>query len=846
MSSTSSQRQRVVLVDEEWAATLVGLPMAVPNSWWEGYKRDDDTLNAGTIVGVDFHQPNSKYFQLECGDEIYAMRYDAVYQYVDTDHASYDAAKFRLPLSAPANPEHERGVTIAPRKKKKQTILRDDEDDDDDEDEGSDDYFATPPKRSKPAVRKRKHNKRKATINPDLVFGAVANAGAGANDGIEASVDEDPTTTADPNRYTMTDKVDWTRRENGTGRIIEPVPYTGPSELFDIELEDGDLEKMKDAHGTIRFHLVFDWLLPKFGEGLDEDGFYEFVAARMRNYMIQIIRKHAFSPEYFDPYDEKIITADNVARFFGCQLVRAIKGLPSVRDCWSTRESLDAIGTAKESMPRAAFSDMQRCMHFADDWEEEDREVWGDNFVDKKFESPIDIANHRRKFGVVEDAFNARWKAAVIFGRRLTMDESRTPGWYHGPITQGPEPKPVRTGATMHTVCVTDGPLATYKLHARTFGGKTDEDLQSRHENVVTTQKWVNLMDIILDEFKGNGHCATMDSAYMGDVMAQIGREEWQLNMVGTSQSNRVGADVKDVVDKMKVGTYESIIWEHNTKNLVYAAWSDNAIVKTLSNYHGATILEAGDGMMRKGKDANKKREMVSKPVPCPAQTKTYCETFHLIDKGNGAEATYDMAGKSRSHNWAPKLVFRLFNMAMNNAYVMYKELVKRDGEEALSMGRAMKELAHGLCQQGESMRSNAVMHPSHLRDMSRVEGHEKGSKIRKDRKSEVMLSPLKNTAAISAKAQLNAAQKRQGWRKHQPMPTKERRRCCWARCPGIKNSKAKRKRAYDTSYHCEQCSVDAGHMIYLCHSVKKGEEVSCHVAYHKRNHNKRFPSDER
>ena len=40
----------------------------------------------------------------------------------------------------------------------------------------------------------------------------------------------------------------------------------------------------------------------------------------------------------------------------------------------------------------------------------------------------------------------------------------------------------------------------------------------------------------------------------------------------------------------------------------------------------------------------------------------------------------YDMAGKSWSHNWAPKLVFRLFNMVMNNAYVMYKELVVRDG----------------------------------------------------------------------------------------------------------------------------------------------------------------------
>jgi hypothetical protein len=86
-------------------------------------------------------------------------------------------------------------VTIAPGKRKKQTIWRDDEDDDDDEDAGSD-YFATPPKRNKPATtRKKQHKKRKATINSDLVFGAVD---PGANDENEASVDEDLATTADP------------------------------------------------------------------------------------------------------------------------------------------------------------------------------------------------------------------------------------------------------------------------------------------------------------------------------------------------------------------------------------------------------------------------------------------------------------------------------------------------------------------------------------------------------------------------------------------------------------------------------------------------------------------------
>jgi hypothetical protein len=69
------------------------------------------------------------------------------------------------------------------------------------------------------------------------------------------------------------------------------------------------------------------------------------------------------------------------------------------------------------------------------------------------------------------------------------------------------------------------------------------------------------------------------------------------------------------------------------------------------------------------------------------------------------------MAGKSGKHNWSPKLVFCMFNMALNNAYVVYKELVGRegDGRDCLKMGKAVRELAHGLCQRGEFIRKYAT-----------------------------------------------------------------------------------------------------------------------------------------
>ena len=102
-------------------------------------------------------------------------------------------------------------------------------------------------------------------------------------------------------------------------------------------------------------------------------------------------------------------------------------------------------------------------------------------------------------------------------------------------------------------------------------------------------------------------------------------------------------------------------------------------------------------------------------------------KTFHLIDRGNGKEAKYDMARESKSHKWVPKLVFRMFNMVLNNTYVIYKELVSRDGgnpfresneRACLTMGKAVRELVHGLCQWGEPIQTRVVTHPVHWRDM--------------------------------------------------------------------------------------------------------------------------------
>ena len=105
------------------------------------------------------------------------------------------------------------------------------------------------------------------------------------------------------------------------------------------------------------------------------------------------------------------------------------------------------------------------------------------------------------------------------------------------------------------------------------------------------------------------------------------------------------------------------------------AMWSDNNIVRTLSNFHQPKIIQ--DGLLRK-RWVGGVRERHQTSVSCPEKNRDYSKTFHLIDKGNGAEAKYDIGIQSHKNGWTPKLSLWYFNMNMNNAYKIYEYLVNK------------------------------------------------------------------------------------------------------------------------------------------------------------------------
>jgi hypothetical protein len=204
-------------------------------------------------------------------------------------------------------------------------------------------------------------------------------------------------------------------------------------------------------------------------------------------------------------------------------------------------------------------------------------------------------------------------------------------------------------------------------------------------------------------------HYVVMDSAYMSDVMCQVGREEWKIDMVGTYQTDWCGASplgkAACKAKEIEINTHESLLYQHNTKPLSYAVRGDNNFVKTLSNFHSPAILKGG--MRRKKRNLlTKKREWEFSGVDCPEQQKSYCNTYHKIDKGNGTEAKYDLSTESHLHGWGPKLTVWFFNMNTNNSYKIYCSLYKKyhPGRDPMELKDCINNLTHSLLHFNKAM----------------------------------------------------------------------------------------------------------------------------------------------
>ena len=129
-----------------------------------------------------------------------------------------------------------------------------------------------------------------------------------------------------------------------------------------------------------------------------------------------------------------------------------------------------------------------------------------------------------------------------------------------------------------------------------------------------------------------------MDSVYMRDIMAQIGKFEWGINMDNDTSVDCTGANTKPTTNMMEKENQELHLWQHNNLPLVFSTWSDNNVVKSLYNFHPPVIIpDWVQGQIK----TNKVRQPNPVGIPIPLQQKEYSEMLYLIDKGNSTKVKY-------------------------------------------------------------------------------------------------------------------------------------------------------------------------------------------------------------
>jgi hypothetical protein len=154
---------------------------------------------------------------------------------------------------------------------------------------------------------------------------------------------------------------------------------------------------------------------------------------------------------------------------------------------------------------------------------------------------------------------------------------------------------------------------------------------------------------------------------------------------------------------EIEKGNHESLLYQHNAKPLLHAVCADNNFVKKLSNFHSPTIVEGG--MKRRVRDpVTKRRAREQADVDCNGQQIDYCNTYHKINKGNEAEAKYDLSTESHLHGWPPKLAACYFSL--NNAYKMYCWIYCwiHPTSRPMLLKDCIHNLSHSLPQRGDPM----------------------------------------------------------------------------------------------------------------------------------------------
>lgn len=321
------------------------------------------------------------------------------------------------------------------------------------------------------------------------------------------------------------------------------------------------------------------------------------------------------------------VTSEEVMKFLGLSLLKGHIKCPKQRNLFSLSDPLYYHPIFSFIMSGRRYEQILRCLYASE------LEAKGENKVVKFI-----------------DMMTLNFRKIYNAGKELSLDESLLlfRGRLH--FRQYIKSKKARYGIKFYELTTSDG----YVLNMKMYSGKEAPE-QNLGENGSKTEK---LVLRLMRPYLLHGHHLFMDNYYNSVNLSQK-LINLKTHCTGTLRANRRENPVYIVKKKLKRGEH---VWAR--KNKVYVSkWKDKRPVMMITTGQHPSIVEVSN---RFGKRRQK-----------PAEVEFYNRYMSGIDRADQMISYYSCPRKTI--RWYKKVLFHLLDIAVWNAYFLYKKYKKNN-----------------------------------------------------------------------------------------------------------------------------------------------------------------------
>ena len=238
--------------------------------------------------------------------------------------------------------------------------------------------------------------------------------------------------------------------------------------------------------------------------------------------------------------------------------------------------------------------------------------------------------------------------------QELAVDEAMVLFKGRSSIKQYMPLKPVKQGYKVWCICDSrNGYAYDFEVYLGAMGGSPESGLGEK------------VVQMLCRSIQGRSHHIYMDNFFTSPSLA-CSLHQKQTYLIGTARVNWRGfpealRDLKTLGKTLPRGGHKSILVnDGKTECLVWIDKKPVAIINTLVHPHNTTHV------MRTAKDGTRQQ------VPCPESIKLYNIHMGGVDLFDFRRKTYSCSKKSKK--WWLRIFYLLLDLAVINAYVIYKE----------------------------------------------------------------------------------------------------------------------------------------------------------------------------